>query len=209
MAQGVITAVKGALQKFVGFGEFIATSEFFSKSAKDVASIGKVDDAFQTFYERYPEQYHAFTQFYVFPQEIAEIKSILIIRAKKAFTKFPEMNRFYDRREFFYYAVTEGYRSTDVLFSLPDMINYQEKLMGRAPDFVVRSLEMIIDKKNFHKLVSCLLKRSPFIQPINSQNTLKDNLKLVTTINGLPGIYLNYMGCGPLFSRLLHIFSGK
>ncbi len=197
MKKEIEIAVKGALSKFSGFGEYIAGSERFSNNEGDISSISKIDRAFQSFYENYPEQYSALTQIYVFPAGIGDQDCILIIRAKKGYTSFPERSRFYDRREYFYFPVEAGFRSAEVARYLPGMKQYPVKEVGNTDKFYgVPEFDQPADIRIFEKLMLALLRRNVCIIGISPESAESDNYKLLSAVNGLPDTYLRYLGFG-------------
>src|SRR2546422_814478 len=122
-------AIKGALTKFQGFGDYIASSSFFEKSPEDIKSISEIDRDFTAFFDSQPVSYSEMVQYFFFPKTIAKRDCFLAIRAKKKYTPFPEQYRFYDRREYFYFNLNSDSDCINFASSLPEMVQYGNKMI--------------------------------------------------------------------------------
>jgi hypothetical protein len=193
----VVTAIKGALNQFEGFGDYIVSSHSFSVSQADVAAISDIDRELQTFYNNYPESYHAFAQHYLFPSLVANVPSFLLIRAKKKHIQFPDRNRYYDQREFYYYKLTQNINPAALLQAIPQkMREYAAKQIGQAPDIDIRPGRLQPDTPLLFQLVSGFLAQQELRLIITPENSEKINFKLLSAISVLPQVYFKYLGFG-------------
>jgi hypothetical protein len=196
VTNNVKIAIKGALNSFQGFGDFIASSAAFSSSRSAAEAIDAIDRDFSLDYEKYPPPYYPLTQLIGIPASIEQENCFLVLRAKKQFTNFPEQNRFYERREYFYYTLKDNIDSIAFVKSLPGMQDYAEKQFGKIPAFPVLPIS---DRSSFHlfsHFLSVLFKKATILQKISPENDESVNNTILSLIHTLPAIWKKYTGFG-------------
>lgn len=189
-------AVIGALSKFKGFGDNIASSKAFSKDLNNVRAIAEIDKSFSSFYDSYPDVYHSLFQYFAFPKTIANNGCFLIIRGRKKFTAFPEQNRFYDRREYFYCNLKSEIDSIDFLFSIPDIAQYETEQLGQINEFEIKRANYLTDDSFTRSIVFSLLNEGTLAIKISEQNHSDIQSKILGSLNSLPPCYKKYLGFG-------------
>lgn len=210
----IYIAIVGATSRFRGFGDFIASSKIFSQSTQNVDSLSKIDDSFKAYYNNLPNDYSDFTQFISFPVSIANTNCLLVIRAKKKFTSFPEQNRFYERREYFYCELESDVSGLDLVTSLPTMIQYEEKQLGQIEPFVINKFHSYSEDKIRNIISSFLLKGEELCIKIDSSSQNNIEAKILAALSTFPNSYKKYFGFGfsikgdsPFIKSNLHIFT--
>lgn len=192
--ENIKIAIIGATSTFKGFGENIGSSAAFSDSLKDVKAISELDKEFSAFYERYPEQYGDMMQLYFFPRIIADTVCFLGMRGKKKFTAFPEQNRFYDRREYFYFDRSVGIDPVSFAASLPDMIPLPEKRLGQINTFTINALETPPAGNLIKNIMASLLDRNTLAISIKDADHPDIERRLMYAFSSLPGVIKKYLG---------------
>jgi hypothetical protein len=119
--------IVGALSRYEGFGQFIASSRSFWESSADVEGIETLDGRIEKFQEALPKTYHASLQRMFFPWRLGQRAVYVGVQSMRAFTSFPERNRFYDRREYFYLPLHDNISPVRIATSLPQMVSFDQK----------------------------------------------------------------------------------
>lgn len=189
-------AIIGAISKFKGFGENIASSQSFSNDIKQVRAISEIDKEVASFYDNYPSPYLDLPQWFGFPKKIADTNCFLIIRAKKKFTAFPEQNRFYDRREYFYFNLDNDINSIDFSASIPEMVQYETEQLGQVNNFLIKEANYRSDDKFQKYIITSLITQSTAIIKVTENNADETKDKILGAIQKLPVAYNKYLGFG-------------
>lgn len=189
-------AIKGAITKFQGFGDYIASSSSFEKSPEDIKAISEMDRDLTAFYDRQPIQYSELIQYFFFPKSIAGRNCFLAIRAKKKFTAFPEQYRFYDRREYYYLKLNSEIDTIEFSFSLPEMSQYDSKQLGQTGSFKIKRINSEVDEKFAKNIVLYILTESTLLIKITEQNHFDIQSKILGCLYMLPTCYKKYFGFG-------------
>jgi cell division protein FtsB len=189
-------AIIGAISRFKGFGENIASSQSFSNDIKQVRAVSEIDKEVASFYDTYPSPYLDLPQWFGFPKKIADTNCFLIIRAKKKFTAFPEQNRFYDRREYFYFNLDNDIDSIDFSASIPVMIQYETEQLGQVNNFLIQEANYRSDDKFQKYIIRSLLTQSTVIIKVTENNADETKDKILGAIQKLPVAYKKYLGFG-------------
>lgn len=190
----ITIAIKGALKVFQDFGGFIASSASFSKSAEDVKAISELDNELVSFYDNYPIQYESLTQQFHFCREIAGRRVFMVIRARKKFTIFPEQNRFYERREYFYFGLEEPIDITDFISSLPAMVEYNAKQLGELNSFSIQPISGEPQTSVAGTILQAILEKNILLLKTNLESSDTVSKLIIAGIYAFPENYKKYLG---------------
>jgi hypothetical protein len=188
----VSIAIKGAITRFEGFGEFIACTKDFSETINIINEIEAIDKAFFQYYKDYPSYYAEVPQILCYSAKINNQGRTILIRAKKGFTNFPDRNRFYERREY-YYSASNQFSGIDIYYSLPALKQFEQKEFGKLPylDVVEKTCEVPFSL--FSVLCYQLITNNTIAIKIDLANQEEINEKLLSVICPLAKLYKNKM----------------
>lgn len=194
--ENISFAIKGAITRFQGFGDYIASSSSFEDNFEEITAISEIDKDFTTFYDSQISKYSELTQYFFFPKSIAQRNCFLAIRAKKKFTAFPDQYRFYDRREYYYFNLYSKIDTIDFSVSLPEMIQYNSKKLGLSVDFELKKTELQADEYLSKKIVYSLLNESTLAIRISKKDSHDIQNRILSSLNTLPNCLKKYIGFG-------------
>lgn len=208
----IYLAIIGALNKFEGFGDIIATNSIFFNDKNLISQLSKFDNFFSQHFNNYSgtkyDEEKIIQQFF-FATNFDNKTYYFAIRANKRFTNFPERSRFYERREYFFFDLKNEYDTIDFALSLPEMKQYAEKQYGTAETPTIKSHKYNPDIQISKAILSVLLNNDTVKIKIN------DNAQdlILNAISVFPDCYKKYLGFGfnvkddSFTNSHLHIFS--
>jgi len=203
-------AILGSLSTVRGDGSFISSSEEFAHSKILIEELGRFDNEFKQVFNRDEKNNHEeFEQYFLFLKYINSKYYHFLIRAKKNFTNFPTRDRFYDRREYFFYDIENKYDTIDFVKSLPVMKQYKENSNGKEIFPKIEKHNYNPDPQISQFILSTLLKNDTVKIKI-SDNAQELILNAVTIF---PACYKKYLGFGfnvkddSFTNANLHVFS--
>ena len=198
----------GALNSFEGEGGVIASSQNYSENVDLKDKVWDFDKNFKQVFDNYT-QTDNFEQIFCFPNNINNTEYYFAIKAKKHYTKFPERNRFYDRREYFFFDFEDQYDRIDFAKSLPDIKDYNKRANGTEV-FQKKEIEDYSPNTEISKALLLALLNNDTIK-IKFRSDAQD--LILNAISAFPDCYKRYLGFGfnvkddSFTNANLHIFS--
>jgi len=207
--ENIHIAILGSLETVQAFGGYISSSAEFANSKPLIEKLGKLDKEFEMAFNSYNESnYENNPQYFLFPKACGNNEDFyFLIRAKKKFTNFS--NRFYERREYFFFDLKNEYDTIDFVKSLPVMKQYEESNNGKEIFPKIEKHTYSPDTQISKSILSALLNKDTVKITINS----KTQDLILNAISSFPDCYKKYLGFGfnvkddSFTNGNLHIFS--
>jgi hypothetical protein len=183
--------VAGATQDNRGYNGIIATTPSYTTDEERIVLNWICNEMYQYFIT-YNSDYTEKLQI-SFPILIQKKICNIVCCAKKRFTQFPQVDRYYDRLEYFYSIADSEFSSLDILNNLPEMQQYDTAKLGSlSPIEVSVTHPLPVPSELTKNIFEALFSGKP-IAIKTSETKQKD---LIDALSPIPLIYQKYLGFG-------------
>jgi hypothetical protein len=187
---------KGSLNSSAGWENDIASTPDFIKNEQFGKNISELDKKIENVHSAcIDSDYEKLTQLYFYPVNISGSDCFFAVRAKKNFSIFPLKNRYYDRREYFYFDFKSEINHIDFAASLPAMMQYEEKNFNVTPPEVKKG-NYTPDNELKEAIFAALLTGNSVKIKVTISDFQEIESKILGALSALPQQYAKYLGFG-------------